>query len=129
MRLTRAAFAVIIKFSDQISIFQQLWDAAEFQALQLEEVISDEARCKALAEVLEFSDTKFLVDTLCDQWMKASLIRKYTQEMKKDLTEALKQECKDDLVLEINKELKAAKIRERQEEQAKARAQEEEKEE
>lgn len=108
MRLSRAAFAVILKFSDQVSLFRSLWDQVELAGMGLDESLKGTARLNALAAKVKEQKADEL-DVMCKQWEQASHIRKWTQEMKKDLTETYKKEVTDELIKEINEKMKKEK--------------------
>ena len=109
MRLTRAAFSVIIKFSEQISIFRGLWDEVEMVGMGLDQQLSNAAKLNELAKELKEGAKASDFEILCKQWEQASQMRKWTQEMKKDLSESLKKECTDQMIAEINEKMKKEK--------------------
>ena len=118
MRLSRAAFAVIIKFSEQIPLFRQLWDEIEMVGLSVDSNASATARYnQIITSVKESKANEF--EILCKQWEQASQIRKWTQELKKDLTESLKKDIMSAYLDEINE-----KAQKEKEEKEKAEAEE-----
>ena len=50
MRLTRAAFAVIIKFSEQIDLFRRVWDAIEGAGMSIDDSIRGADRLSKIVE-------------------------------------------------------------------------------
>ena len=71
MRLSRAAFAVIIKFSEQIPLFRQLWDEIEMVGLSVDSNASAIARYnQIITSVKESKANEF--EILCKQWEQAS---------------------------------------------------------
>ena len=85
-RLARAAFSVIIKFSEQADMFRNLWDSVELHGLEIDGDKTSPQNLDKLAKSVR-KDRKDDFATLCFQWEQASKIRKWTQELKKDLTE------------------------------------------
>ena len=123
MKLTRAAFAVIIKFSEQIGIFTNVWNAVEEAGFSIDQGdLTEQQRCEEIIMKLRDHEYADLFEIICTQWEQAAQIRRWTQEMKKDLTESLKSEITDELIREINdKMVKLAK------EEKKTKSKEEEK--
>ena len=108
LRLSRAAFAVILKFSELTRILRTVWDEVELVCMGIDQDVKGPARLNHLAKELRDSKPQEF-EVLCKQWEQASQIRKWTQEMKKDLSEALKKECTDQLIAEINEKMKKEK--------------------
>lgn len=109
-KLTRAAFAVIVKFSQQAGLLRSLWDEVEMIGMGLDHASkSQTAKLNELAQEIKDSTKQSEFDILCKQWEQASQIRRWTQEMKKDLSESLKKECTDQMIAEINEKLKKEK--------------------
>ena len=95
MRLTRAAFAVIIKFSEQATMFISFWDSVEMANMETDTNMSENARMTEIEKKVK--ETCDVIHILSTQWEQASQIRRWTQEMKKDLTEAYKSTCIDEM--------------------------------
>ena len=108
LRLARAAFAAVLKFSEQLSVFRTIWDEIEMIAMGADQELKGAAKLNVIVkEIHEAKPNEF--DLLCRQFEQVSQIRKWTQEMKKDLTESLKKECTDELIAEINEKMKKEK--------------------
>lgn len=58
-----------------------------------------------LSEILAQLSENQALEELTTLWVKASLIRRWTQEMKKDLSEKYIVECRNELVSAANKKL------------------------
>ena len=71
MRLTRAAFAVILKFSEQVPLFQTIWDEVEMIGMGMDENIKGVAKYKHIANEL-LQDKQHEFEILCKQWEQAS---------------------------------------------------------
>ena len=50
MRLSRAAFAVSIKFSEQINLFKIVWDAVEMAGMTIGDEVKGAARLTEIAK-------------------------------------------------------------------------------
>lgn len=77
-RLTRAAFAAIIKFSEQVNIFRGVWDEVEMIGMGLEQELSNAAKLNELAKEIKEGSKQSDFDILCKQWEQASQVRKWT---------------------------------------------------
>ena len=76
-RLTRAAFSVITKFSEQTEMFRQIVDEVEMLGLTIDGDKKSAANLNLLAEkVREVKGEEF--DMICSQWETASQIRTWT---------------------------------------------------
>ena len=90
MKLTRAAFAVMLKFSDQTQVL-----------LNLMTQIDSEGDAKTMAK--EFKENKNAdFETLFKRWEQASQMRRWTQQVKLQLREAIEAEEIKILREEIN---------------------------
>ena len=70
-RLTRAAFAVMLKFSEQIDMFRDFWDEIEMLGLSLDGDKKSSSNLNQLAqEIREQKSEEF--DILCAQWEQAA---------------------------------------------------------
>ena len=67
-RLTRAAFSVIIKFSEQISIFKGVWDEVELLGMGLDPKLSNAAKLNELTKEMKDGTKQSDFEILCRQW-------------------------------------------------------------
>ena len=66
-RLARAAFGVIIKFSEQVPLFQKIWDEVEQIGMTLDDDLKGSAKlAKIAAELKATKQQEF--EILCTQW-------------------------------------------------------------
>ena len=77
MRLSRAAFAVIIKFSEQIDLFRATWDEVEMMAMSIDSDTGAIARNNQIVTSVKESKAHEF-EIMCKQWEQASQIRKWT---------------------------------------------------
>lgn len=68
MRLTRAAFAVIIKFSEQIDLFRRVWDAIEGAGMSIDDSIRGADRLSKIVEQIQDDDCRDPFGIICTQW-------------------------------------------------------------
>ena len=69
MKLTRAAFAVIIKFSEQIGIFTNVWNAVEEAGFSIDQgELTQQQRCEQIIMKLRDSEYADLFEIICTQW-------------------------------------------------------------
>lgn len=93
MRLTRAAFAVMIRFSgDGLDKFSEMVDEVENQWVELE---NDEEREFKIKDYIKTSKS---YEQLQKRWESASKMRQWVQEKKKNLIEKIKKKVEEDYV-------------------------------
>jgi len=83
MRLSRAAFAVMIKFSEFFEDFQNMVDEVE---INWDEVKEDDLKIRELMKGMNH------FDHIAKRWESASKMRSWINEKKKNLVEKLKKE-------------------------------------
>jgi hypothetical protein len=90
MRLSRAAFGVMIKFSEFFDAFTDVIDEVDMQYTMLE---GDEDRNLKIKETIEAMPH---YDNIFKRWESASNMRKWINEKKSNLTEKIKKEVEAD---------------------------------
>lgn len=66
-RLARATFSVIVKFSEQVQIFQDLWDNVEEKGIEIDGDKKNPANLNRLADMVKEEKAEEL-DIMCAQW-------------------------------------------------------------
>ena len=90
LRLTRAAFSVMIKFSEFFDSFSDLVDEVDMQWMTLE---GDEERDIKLREIVK---TFHNYDGILKRWDSASRMRLWLMEKKKNLADKVKKQVTDE---------------------------------
>ena len=100
MKITRAAFGVMIKFSDLFDVFQQVVDETD---LMWEDFKDDADRDTKLREHLK---TLPHFEQVAKRWESASKMRQWAQEKKKNLAERIKKEVEAEFTKKKEEEQK-----------------------
>jgi hypothetical protein len=119
MRLSRASFAVMIKFSEFFDEFNQLVDEIDMQWSDLE---GDSERDIKLKEMIKATPH---YEQIAKRWESASKMRQWISEKKKNLIEKIKKEVETEFT---KKKTEEKKKKEEQEQKEKEQKEKEEKE-
>ena len=72
MRLTRAAFAVIVKFSEQLPTFKTVWDEVEMIGMGIEPDVKGATRMNEIVTKLREAEHAEAFEALCTSWEQAA---------------------------------------------------------
>ena len=89
VKLTRAAFSVMLKFSDSVESFVKLVGVIEKTTNEIDDALNSEQTVKSIAIELKEEPNQNYLDLL-KLWEQASLMRKWTQKVKLNLSERVK---------------------------------------
>ena len=106
MRLSRATFGVMIKFSEFFDAFSMLVDEVDMQWMDLE---SDPDRDSKLKETIKAANH---YENIFKRWESASKMRQWINEKKKNLIEKLKKEVEGEFKKKKESEKAAVKVAE-----------------
>lgn len=118
LKMSRAAFAVMIKFSDLSEDFQVLVDTVNMQATEEE----GPGKLKALADLIKSQPQG---DIIIRRWESASRMRQWINEKKQSLVIKLEKKVKQELLADKEKAKEEKEKKAKEEEEKKAKDEEE----